>query len=548
MELKIKEHPFIGVTLFIENKMYHDYFTWDSRLAAYEKALKSFDSDIDASYDFFEKDFLLFTGEWIRHDSIRNGRKPALIYYYYIFELLEEYAKARGKRVVIETGYIDSWFVGYLKTKGYSVRFNSKARFLSFLYESYRYARDFKGFFKWMGSGFILKKKPCFNESNDKCLIDIPAISNKHRYGINIDEALHDGVPIYSCVVTGEFYDDKGFKIKYSQLLPVSFKLKVYLKSVVFFFKKFNVEKERLYFIRLRKLKLASIIRSFINYEAHKFLFNKYIFKCALIQSSINNSLKKPLLLAAIDNGVTNVNFFPRPVSPSRVAERLTEKEVFKSNLNPISDFNVLPDLSSISFLLNYGFDTKKVFLNPKKQYLSTVNNFSRKTIVVLFGNKRKVNKALIDLLYSSNQWICEEFNIVIRPHPLLPFDNEERLRLTKLKTDWVDGSGSKAWHGGNSVVITASSTAVVEAALTGSGVVWCPFIEDEALMMWPIMQKLGYVAKSEADLSDFLFSIASDAPFLDFCLHCNKAAVEQFNGYSGDSQFSKFDLGQLLR
>jgi hypothetical protein len=121
---------------------------------------------------------------------------------------------------------------------------------------------------------------------------------------------------------------------------------------------------------------------------------------------------------------------------------------------------------------------------------------------------------------------------ISVRAHPLHPLTADQKERLSAHYQNWFDAtkkpySNVPAQY---KLVISTSSTASVEAAKSGCGIVWCPYMEEESLLMYPIMRKFGHIVKSDNELIEFVGRLLQDEhTFRTFSADCEADAKTAF-------------------
>jgi hypothetical protein len=198
----------------------------------------------------------------------------------------------------------------------------------------------------------------------------------------------------------------------------------------------------------------------------------------------------------------------PRPVSLYRPTERLTDIELKTNNRNILPKYNVIYDNFSRYQLIKSGMSEESILLNGKKFNENNIKKcecgHTALKIVLLLGVVHPINIKLVDLIINQPGIISETVKLIVRAHPLQPITKNLKDLLDSKIENWIDGR-LENWKGDGYVCVTSSSTASIEAAMAGSGIIWCPFIDDESLMVWPIMNEIGYIAENKSSFYNFV-------------------------------------------
>lgn len=520
-----------GLTFSVNGKAYQEVYSWPQRLESYERAIDKFDEDINSSYDLFDSDFILNHGESIRGDSIRSARRKSVIWYYYVFELIER-LREHDVVVISRSKFIDKFFLLHLKRYGYSIKVSLVSRVLMLGYSSSSFLKILAKSVSELAAKprrKAINSYPPFGSHQSKTIaIDVPSDEQKHRYGYALADAKKSRNVILFCSASGLIYlkEERVFKI--ASFVNLSKKINFFLVSLFLVLRRNRVESERIYHLRLKSVSFFSVYRSIVAVESIKNIIEELGIDELWLSGAFTNGPKKALINACYQKNIESVCFFPRPLTEFRPAERLSEEEREHKNKNLLASYFVVRDKHSELTAQSQGLPKDKLrSLRVDVERCPIRQNI--KTVVVILGVNEAVNDRLIELVLSEECYDFSDWVVVVKPHPLVPLKNARKVALSDKFAKWHE-SQSKDYYGHGAIAVTACSTASVEAAVLGSGVVWCPFLDEESLMMWPIIKKFGFVANSVDSFSSFFRNNSEFKSIASFGQRTKAQALKEFS------------------
>jgi hypothetical protein len=544
--LKIYDDQYIGVNLAVNDKPVQEFLPFDKRLNALKKANNQLDTDVlEVSSAFKDDPFRIYacsiTDDRYLSDVLLSGRKNTIIWYYYLLELIDIINKENYiDYISIESSFVSGKATQVLRTKAFCLKFHLKYIFLSYLV-NFAYFLKHSKTLSFFILGFFEKKTKFVSNSKKSVLIDAPKEFNNHRYGCFLEKITDEYDPIFVDIMHGTILqNDKKNKI--TSVLGLVHIFSIF--NEIFRFKSFiarnksKIKNDNLLFSNIKDPNILFLFRNIILIASLRELLKKQKINFVLIQTDFNHNLKKIFTLFAKERSIPSICFFPRPLSLFRPAERIITYNNIFSRQYLLPDFYQVNDINSQYLLTSQGISYKNIILSSRKadrlpafdKNIETPLDFVY-SIILLLGGKTSVNEKLINFIIE-NQSKFTNVLFSIRAHPGQPLTNNQKFRLSKLLLNWFDASKKPYSHvpAKNKIVISTSSTATVEAAKSGCGVIWCPYIEEESLLMYPIMRKFGKIVRSDNELIGFLTQLfQSDQKFQDFSASCETDAKTAF-------------------
>lgn len=537
ISLKIYDDKLLGVNITIDDKPIQSFLSFEERLNALIRANKQLDFDLSDVWSAFKCEPLgvyawSITDEYYMHDSFRSGRKNTVLWYYYLLELIKVIDEKKGVGpVFVESIYIPEDVIEVLSQR-FPIRRNFKQFIFSGLIGFVYFLKSFKEFCLFL-LGFLYRKK-IVGDGSVSVLIDMPDDMDDHRYGAYLSKVKKDYSPFFFNVKRGIIFKDN---VKYRIISLLFLKDFILVIADVLRFKRevrmnrYEISNFNILFAKIKCSNYFFLIRNFLLIGALRKLFKKQSFDFVLVRSCFNDNLRKVLPLCSRENTVPCIYFLPRPLSIFRPAERIVKTDCFGIRNQILPDFYQIRDHHSYQVLISQGVNQDSIIESDRDveslsntESVPSVNELFYCSITVLLGGINSVNESLINL-FTDKQFLNDDRILFsVRAHPVLPLTSNQKSKLSKQFSNWIDASKIpyKQIPAKYKIVVSSSSTATVEAAKSGCGVIWCPFIEEQSLLMYPVMDKFGKIAKNEMELELFLENIFHNEQvlnqFLDVC------------------------------
>jgi hypothetical protein len=544
--LKIYDDQLIGVNIAIDGKPIQECLPFETRLNALENANKKLDIDVLEILSAFKNDpFIVYacsiTDDRYLTDTFLSGRKNNIIWYYYLIELIDIInTESSIEYISVDSCFISRKAVKFLQSKNFPIKSGFKYLSLSYLISSAYFLKHLKNLI-FLFIGFF-EKTPKFI-SNDKktVLIDVPDKLGNHRYGSFLEKINDEYYSLYVDISNGILLKN-GINFKILSVLTLG-KIPNIIYELFGFKKSINNNKNKIgiynyIFENIKAPNVFFFLRNLFLIASLKELFRKQKIDFVLISSAFNTNIKKIFILCAKELSIPCVCFLPRPLTISKPAERIIKCNDIDSSLYILPDFYQTNNFTSYEVLISQGISPKNIIFSERtidRMPVSDKNvDIAHKflySIILLLGGKSSVNEKLIDVIVA-NQTEYEHVLISVRAHPLHPLTADQKERLSAHYQNWFDAtkkpySNVPAQY---KLVISTSSTASVEAAKSGCGIVWCPYMEEESLLMYPIMRKFGHIVKSDNELIEFVGRLLQDEQtFRTFSADCEADAKIAF-------------------
>jgi hypothetical protein len=349
----------------------------------------------------------------------------------------------------------------------------------------------------------------------------MPLNPNKHRYKHLLDGIKGEKVFYPSRLEYSVNESKQGKSIRFENFLAVSDFIHSFLRAV-------NLK------IESYKIKPNTLV----NY-AIKENQVQHFYAMILKEKSVSKAIKK-LTPQAIFFTTANTYPFARIVSRqaflnkvpfhvvacrpmlinTRLEERLIKADLEAMNGAFVANSYAVWDKFSKNTLVEAGVDKRKIFvINKGKSHKpESSKEVLTNALLILFSHEDILNQRLINELISLNV----EKHIIIRQHPLRKLKKEQLEQLSnkfKVIKD-ITSQGYDLFHFNQVMAITINSTAVLEAAKHGCGVIWLPYLNSRALIFFEVMQKIGKAFRNTDELKQFLnISDTTSSEFIKACL-----------------------------
>lgn len=535
---KIYDDRFLGVNVSIENKPIQELLSYEDRLSALVNANEKLDIDLAEIWLTFRDDpsgifAWAITDQRYMHDSFRSGRKNTILWYYYLIELIKLFDKNKaGVFVDVESAYFSPGLIDVFRSNSIFLRRQFRYTLFGYLIRLGYCFKYFKQILFFL-MGFFGKKYK-FNNTCHSILIDVPDKIEDHRYGAYIKKLKEDYFIFYFNFKNGVLFSDKK-KYRIVSFLGVADIINA-VKSLLSFRSSIRINKEKirfdnLFFSIIIRYNVFFIIRNFLTIAALRFFFNNQKIDCVLVESCLNDNLRKILPLCSRERSVPCIYFIPRPLTPYRPAERIVKYDLFDFDKQILPDFYHVKDHNSYQVLVSQGVNPNNIIESDRERdhsfvadkYVSVKEKYYC-AITVLLGGVFSINERLINLFINNSVFDRGRVLFSVRTHPALPLSIAQENKLSKYFPHWFDASKTSYIHipSQYKFVVSSSSTATVEAARSGCGVIWCPFVEEQSLLMYPIMSKFGVIVKNKNELDVFIRSSLNNEQdlknFIDKC------------------------------
>lgn len=256
--------------------------------------------------------------------------------------------------------------------------------------------------------------------------------------------------------------------------------------------------------------------------------------RAAVLVTSLTRPEDRMLIACLKRHRVPVCLVLPRPVNPDRPAEKLLE--IDRAHPNTLPDFFIARDSQSRDELTAQGTDPERIAVGlPVPSIIADTKPKETDCRVRLL--------ILLTVLESTNTELCRmiadalievaDLDVIVRCHPSVPLNDSARAALDRLGCGWQEHSGSTMAEQANegTIAVTATSTAVIEAARHGAAVVWAPFLSEIALFQQRFMTQVGQITESECDLASQLQNLTTDTQARKrLATECTYAAGKHFS------------------
>lgn len=238
----------------------------------------------------------------------------------------------------------------------------------------------------------------------------------------------------------------------------------------------------------------------------------------AVLVTSLTRPEDRMLICCLKQHDVPVCQVLPRPMNPDRPAEKLLQADLDRPETLP--DFFVVRDGQSHDELLRQGIEPHRIRVGVPEAAKAAATGpatVERTRILLLLTVLGQANADLCRILADALEVDALEkenaIEVVVRCHPSRPLGDADRLALDRLAGGWREEAELPiaAQIGADTLALTPTSTAAIEAARYGAAVVWTPFLSDIALFQQRFMRQLGKIANNETELTETLQTLTAD-------------------------------------
>ena len=210
-----------------------------------------------------------------------------------------------------------------------------------------------------------------------------------------------------------------------------------------------------------------------------------------------------------------------------RSEERATLADLNNVNGASVCSAHIVWDEFSKKTLVEQGFMKEKVFvLQNKINFLKSTKLELSNGFMILFTHDKKFNDKMLSELSICNL----EGPWWYRVHPNKKLTKNQVIQLNTILPNSIDISKTPMNNiqFDSIVVISINSTAAVEAASYGAGILWIPYLNFKSVIFEPVMTILGSIATNSQLLNkeiNYLKSLDNKKELVTSC----KKAYETF-------------------
>jgi hypothetical protein len=489
-----------------------------------------------------EKDLQAFVNEYkhlpnahhywaTTYRPLRSDDLEGLALYYYVIELIKSVLETKSSKKIIITNSYENYFTRYIKINYPQVKVYS----ILSLKQKIKYTL---GPFKYLLKAFkyALKKIEEKNSLKNKVWFSTPIHFQKNRYKHLLNKMKEEKI-FYSGRLEDQVHEN-------SQSKCIRFEQELVIKDLIIAFKKaFRLKRN------LKKINTKTLI----NFEIKKNKtqhFYVMLLKEKGVEKAIKRTTPKSILFTTANTYpfariisrqayLSNIPFTVVACRPmfinTRLEERLINADLRAENDAFVANNFAVWDKFSKNTLSEVGVFKDKIFVvNPnKKDKDSTAKVSLQNSLLILFSHEENLNQHLVDELMELNT----RLPLIIRQHPLKKLTKKQNNQLKtkfEIAQDITSQPYSK-YQFTNVLAITINSTAVLEAAQQGCGVIWLPYLNSRSLIFYEVMQKIGKWFESASELDYFLNSSKNE--FDEFIKSCQIEYEEFFESENQTDQ-----------
>lgn len=468
-----------------------------------QKANQNLEKDLQAFIDVHKHlpnahNYWATTYRHLRSDDLEG-----LALYYYVIEIIKNSIETQPNTKIKLYGNFESYFAKYLTSNFPQIEVSKH----STLKQKIEYNL---GPFKYLLKAYKYALRNTEDKSalKNKVWLSIPIQPKKHRFKhlLNkITEAkvyyparLEDKVIDNDQAKGIRFEEELGFKD-----LVIAFKKAFQLKQNL---KKINAT--TLVCLEIKQNKAQHFYVMLLKEKAVEKAINKYKPTSILYTTANTYPFARIISRQAFLNHIPFTVVACRPMFiDTRLEERLIRADLEAVNDAFVANNFAVWDKFSKNTLLKAGVERDKIFvLNQNKQgEKPTVKVSLKNALLILFSHEKELNQCLVDELLKLNI----KSALVIRQHPLKKLTERQHNQLkTKFEiTQDITSQPYSKYEFTNVLAITINSTAVLEAAQHGCGVIWLPYLNSRSIIFYEMMQKIGKWFDSAYELDHFLNS-----------------------------------------
>ncbi len=245
--------------------------------------------------------------------------------------------------------------------------------------------------------------------------------------------------------------------------------------------------------------------------------------RAAISVSSLNKPFDRLHFQALKTSGVPVCIVLPRPMTRLRPAEELIRADLESAQSLP--DHFIVRDNSARQRLQSWAIDENEVSEGVPRTNRATTHELHQPTdrtrVLILLPARESENLQLIELVAEalSTRPTIDSVEVFIKGHPNSGLRTTERdLAVRHFADQWEDVSTRDidALVHARTLAVTSSSTALIEAALSGAAALWAPWFSELALPQLEFMENTGEVAKDHMTFVERLAILVNEGGELD--------------------------------
>lgn len=274
--------------------------------------------------------------------------------------------------------------------------------------------------------------------------------------------------------------------------------------------------------------KVNGLILCVIDYLAIERMIKNLKPNAVLLFWPVTRPKTRMVIEACRRRGVPTVLIPGRTLSRMKAAERLIPADLHSCRLDHPNLRLIVPDTHSLEVCLRSGFRDEQLRIGSTNALSHAVSNQATEVdgvpfLLLLLQADRTENNDLLEGLRSALPSVGS-YRLLVRTHPKMALSDGERALVAAMDPDWQDVSGQKYDSfiaAGRTVAVTVFSTSGVDATAHGSGLLWLPWITDQAITMCDVMAAVGEIMVDRAALARQLLELKDSARLAAFCDRC---------------------------
>lgn len=510
---------------FIDDLSHRQLLNLDERKQCYidaQHSLEELSVLVAKNFDSNDESDLIasvFTPDYRRPDNLQGV---------FLFLYLEKIARALARDADSRAMQIHypcpSWFVRYLGNIFVLVKdarpLRIKIKGIQWILDLYGALRFLQAPYPETAGGVNLETRDSAKDCGKSVLLKMPETGSVARYG-NLVTALNESG---TTVVMEDFDREELFSpgegfLRTMRFVPFSerlaalgraLRLRERLRSVC--------KKEARHSMRTSPVFAPStfgLARRFVQIRSWSMILESRDFDFSVRVSSFTKPGDRLLVWLLNKSGIPSILVFPRPVTKYRPAEKPLDFDLARPETLP-THF-IVRDESSKPQLTRAGISPDTILIgapviSPSSIDWPMADDAYPAQIIVLFPAREADNVALVEDLRET-AIAHPDLKLRVKGHPNSGLRKSETAALERLGLEWTDVSqlGFEELVAPGALSLTSCSTASLEAALLGAGVVWAPFYSELAMPQMEFMENLGTVVGDRTELTTTLNRLLSN-------------------------------------
>jgi len=183
-----------------------------------------------------------------------------------------------------------------------------------------------------------------------------------------------------------------------------------------------------------------------------------------------------------------------------RSEDRAIKADILQYNGAATGDTVVVEDSESLLHLKRFGVTEESIEIRSARDNCGHSTKLISDAILLLFTEK-KVNDGIIEVLHEVKRRGCDVRPIYVREHPCIPVTERQKNELDTLgvSVQFITMDPWSTLRFVRTVVLVGESTSGVEAARQGADVLWCTFLSEQLIQLWPLMRATGEIMESKS-------------------------------------------------